>query len=57
MAFYLQLRGCEVAALAEHPSIVVSISDSSFHIKFRVDHPHLVLHLWLTLVIPMLVFK
>ena len=54
MGFYLQFWGCEVATFTEHPGIIVSISDSSFHIKFRVDHPHLVLHLMVTSVFRLL---
>ena len=45
VTFDLQLRSCEVAAFAEQPCVVVSKSDSSFHVEFWVDHPHLVFHL------------
>ena len=51
VTFYLQLRSCEVAAFTEHLRVVVSKSDGGFHIEFRVDHPHLVLHLAFTPVI------
>ena len=45
VTFDLKLWSSEVTSFTEQPRIVVGKADSSFHVEFLVDHPHLVLHL------------